>query len=95
MSRKAGTREVGWVHPKGENGIVQPWTGHRNPLLGAGWAVSLVFCMNGCRKQPCHPVEPPFQVPMVVFGARMGSHCPHEYSLVSGRGQIRKLTWDG
>ncbi len=43
MSRKGGTRGDGWVHPQGENAIVQPCTGHRKPLLGAGWAVSLVF----------------------------------------------------
>ncbi len=96
VSRKGGTRGGGWVHPQGENGVVQPWMGHRKPLLGAGWAVSLVFCMNGCRKQPCHLVGPPFQVPMgVFFCARVSWHCPCEYSLVSARGQIYKLTWDG
>ncbi len=42
----------GWVHPKGENGVAQLWAGHRKPLPGAGWAVSLVLCMNGRRKQP-------------------------------------------
>ncbi len=68
MSRKDGMREGGWVHPKGENGIVQPWTGRRKPLLGAGWAVSLVFfCMNGRRKQLCHLVGPPFQGPWLFF----------------------------
>ncbi len=52
MSRKGGTRGGEWVHLKGENGIVQPWMGRRNPVLGAGWAVSLVFCLNGRREQP-------------------------------------------
>ncbi len=67
MSRKGGTRGGGWVHPKGENGVVQPWTGRGKPLLGAGWAVSLVFCMNGHRKQSCHLVGPPFQAPTAFF----------------------------
>ncbi len=95
VSRKSGMRGGGWVHPKGENGVVQPWVGHRKPLLRAGWAVSLVFLMNGRRKQPCHLVGPPFQAPMFVFCARAGWYCPREYSLVSGRGKVCKLTWDG
>ncbi len=94
-SRKGGTRGGGWVLPKGENGVVQPWAGHRKPLLGAGWAASLVFCMNGRRKQPCHPLGPPFQAPVAIFCARTGWYCPSEYSLVSGRGQVCELTRDG
>ncbi len=64
VSRKGVTRGGGWVHPRGENGVVQPWMGHRMPLLETGWAVFLSFCKTGCRKQPCHLVWPPFQVPM-------------------------------
>ncbi len=68
VSRKGGTWGGGWVHPKGENGIVQPWTGRRKPLLVAGWAVSLVFCLNGCQKQLCHLVGPPFPAPIAFLG---------------------------
>ncbi len=53
------------------------------------------FCMNGRRKQLCHLVGPPFQAPMTIFCARAGWYSPREYSLVSGRGQVRELTWDG
>ncbi len=60
VSRKGGTQGGGWVHLMGENGVVQPWAGYRMPLLGPMWAVSLVFCMNGCRKQLCYLVGPPF-----------------------------------
>ncbi len=95
MSRKGGTRGGGWVHPKGKNGIVQPWTGRRKPLLGVEWAVSPVFCMNGRRKQPCHPVGPPFPAPIAIFGTRTDWHCLRKYWLVSGRGQVGKVTWDG
>ncbi len=67
VSRKGGTWGGGCVHLKGKNGIVQPWAGNRKPLLGTGWAVCLVFCMNGRRKQPCHLVGPPFQAPMALL----------------------------
>ncbi len=69
LSRNGGTQGGWWVLPKGENGVAQPWTGHRKPLLRAGWAVSLLFFffMNGRRKQPCHLVGPPFQAPMASF----------------------------
>ncbi len=43
MRGKGGTRGGGWVHPQGENGVVQPGTGYRKHLLRAGWAVSLVL----------------------------------------------------
>ncbi len=95
MSRKGGMWGGGWVHPQGENDVVQPWAGRRKPLLGAGWAVPLVFCMNGRRKQPCHLVWPPFQVPMALFGIRVGWHFPRDYSLASGHGQVCELAWDG
>ncbi len=94
MRRKGGTRGGGWVHPKGENGIVQPWTGRRKSLLGAGWAVSL-FLHEWRRKQPCHLVGPPFQVPMAFFALEQVGIACAKYSLVSGRGQVCELTWDG
>ncbi len=70
ISRKGGMRGGGWVHLKGENGVVQPWAGHRMPLLGAGWAISLVFCMNGCRKQEGLHFRCPW-----LFCARVGWYC--------------------
>ncbi len=44
--------------------------------------------MDGCRKQSCHLVGPPICV-LMDFCTRKGWHCPREFSLVSGRGQIR------
>ncbi len=91
VSRKGGMRGGGWVHLQGENGKVQSWTGRRKPLLGAGWAVSFVFCMNRRSKQPYHLH---FKRPWLFFCTRAGCHCPREYWLASGRGQVRELTWE-
>ncbi len=63
MSRKGGTRGGGWVHPKGENGVVQPWA-IESPCSEP---CRLVFCMNGDRKLPCHHVGSPFQATMAFF----------------------------
>ncbi len=93
-TRKGGMQGGEWVHLKGENGVMQPWVGHRKPLLGAGRAVSLVFCMNGRRKQPCHLVGLHFKRPWLSLCARVGWYCLRKYSLVSGRGQVCKLTRD-
>ena len=33
---------------------------YRKPLVGSGWDVSLLLCMNGLIKRSSHLVGPPF-----------------------------------
>ncbi len=75
----------------GAIGIAQPWTGRIKALLGAKWAISLDFYMNGHRNQSCHLVRPPFQMFMAIFCAGMGWHCLREYSLVNRHGRFANV----
>ena len=45
-SRKGGAGEGEWVHPKGANSMAASGLGCRKALVGTGWAISLLLCMN-------------------------------------------------
>jgi len=59
-SRKGRTGEGGWVHPKDANGMATSGLGCRKAMVGTGWAISLLLCMNWLRKQHSGLVGPPF-----------------------------------
>ena len=51
MSRKGGTGEGGWVHPKGANSMAASGIVFRSDLVGTGRAISILFGINGVRNQ--------------------------------------------
>jgi len=59
-SRKGGTGGGGWVHPKCANSMAASVFGCRKDLVGTGWDISLLLCMNQLRKQPSGLVGPSF-----------------------------------
>jgi len=60
MSRKGGTGGGGWVHPKGANCMAASGLVFRSDLVGTGWAISILFGINGVRNKLSHHVGPPF-----------------------------------
>ena len=60
FSRKGGTGECGWVHLKGAKSMAASGLGCRKPLVGTGWAISLLLCTNGLRKLFSGHAGPPF-----------------------------------
>ena len=60
VDRKGGTGGGGWVHSKGAKSTAAPGLSQRKHLVGTGWAISLLLCTNGLRKQSYVHVQPPF-----------------------------------
>ena len=54
------------MHPKGAKSLAASGLGCRKALVGTGWVISLLFCMNWLRKQPSVLVGPPF-LTMTLF----------------------------
>ena len=54
------------MHPKGANSMAASGLGCRKALVGTGWAISLLPCLNWLRKQPSSLVGPPF-LTMTLF----------------------------
>jgi len=46
MSRKIEAGRVGGVHPKDAKSMSVSGLGHEKPLVGGGWAISLVLSIN-------------------------------------------------
>ena len=46
--------------PMGANGMAGSVLGYRKALVGTGWGISVILCMNQLRKQPSGLVGPPF-----------------------------------
>ena len=67
MSRKDGTGRDGWVHVKGAKSMTMSGLGFRKTFFSTGWAVSLLLCTNGLRKQPSQLVGPPFLIVKLLF----------------------------
>ena len=67
MSRKGGTGEGGWVHPKGVNSMDASGLILRSNLFGNGRAISVLFGINGVRNKQSHLVGPPFPELRPVF----------------------------
>jgi len=65
-SRKGRTGGGGWVHPNGAKSTAAFGLGYKKALMGTGWAISLLLCMNQLRKQPSGLVGPPF-LTMTLF----------------------------
>jgi len=55
-----GTGGDGLVCPMGANSMAASGLGSRKALVGTGWAISILLCMNRLRKQPSGLVGPPF-----------------------------------
>jgi len=49
FSRQGRTGGGEWVHPKGANSMAASGLGCRKPLVGTGWAISLLLYMNMLR----------------------------------------------
>ena len=58
-SRKGGTGGGGWVSTLGPGNMASSGLSCRKPLIGTGWAISLLLCTNGLRKQSSGHVGPP------------------------------------
>ena len=43
------------MHPKGTNSMAASGLRYRKALVGTGWAIFLLLCMNRLRKQPSGP----------------------------------------
>jgi len=54
FSRKGGTGGCRWVHPKGADSMAVFRLSFRNTLVGSGWAISVLLCPNGLKKQSSH-----------------------------------------
>ena len=50
-AERAGREEVVWVHLMGANSMAASGPDCRKVLVGTGWAISLLLCMNRLRKQ--------------------------------------------
>ena len=59
-SRKGRTRGGGWVSALSLGSMAASELGLEKLLIGAGWAISLLLCTNGPRKQSARLVGPPF-----------------------------------
>ena len=60
MSRKGGTVGGRWVNLKVANSMDVSGLSFEKTLVGTGWAISVLLCINGLRKQSSHLVGPPF-----------------------------------
>ena len=59
-SREGGTGGSGWVSALSLGSMAASGLGLEKLLVGAGWAISLLLCTNGLRKQSSRLVGPPF-----------------------------------
>ena len=59
-SRKGGTGRGGRVSTLGPDDVAASGLGCRKPLVGTGWAISLLLCTNELRKRSSGHVGPPF-----------------------------------
>ena len=59
-SREGGTGGGGWVSALSLGSMAAFGLGLEKLLVGAGWAISLLLCTNGPRKQSSRLVGPPF-----------------------------------
>ena len=62
------------MHPEGANSMVVSGLHGRKVLVGTGRAISIVFGINGVRKQPSGFVGPPFPAYIARFSATAGCH---------------------
>ena len=73
-SRKGGTEEGGWVHPKGADSMGISGIRFGNDLVGTGRAISVIFGINGVKNKRSHLVGPPFPAFKARFSATAGWH---------------------
>ena len=59
-SRKGGTGGGGQVSTMGPGNVAASGFSCRKPLVGTGWAISLLLCTNGLSKWSSGHVRPPF-----------------------------------
>ena len=59
-SREGGTGGGGWVSASSLGSMAASGLGLEKVLAGAGWAISLLLCTNGLRKQSSRLVGFPF-----------------------------------
>ena len=57
LSRKGGTRGVGWDQPQGDLHMVAARLGFEKAMVGTRWATSRPDCMDRLRKHYSHLVE--------------------------------------
>jgi len=98
MSRKGGTGEGGWLHPKDANSMAASGFVFRSDLVGTGWAFSILFGINGVRNKQSHLVGPRFPEFKAHFSAMAGWHFPRDLArclLIGGCGHSHVSVKDG
>ena len=50
------------MHPKGADGMAVSGLRFENALVGSEWAIAVLLCTNGLRKQSSYPARHPFPV---------------------------------
>ena len=76
-SRKGVTRGGGWVSTLGPGKMTASGLSCRKYLVGTGWAISLLLCTNGLRKQSSGHVGPPF-LAVKLFSCSVGATIDQE-----------------
>jgi len=61
FSRKGGIGGSGCVQPKSANSMAASGVVSRNDLVGTGRTISVLFGLNGVKKQAISPPFPPFK----------------------------------
>ena len=60
------------MHPKGANSMAASGVVFRSDLVGTGWAISILFGINGVRNKRSHLVGPPYPEFKAHFSATAG-----------------------
>ena len=81
-SRKGGTGGGGQVSTLTPGNMAASGLSCRKPLVGTGWAISLLLCMNSLRKQSSGHVGPPF-LAVNLFSRSRGSHWTRAVTIAS------------
>ena len=96
---RVGQAEVGGCTQRVQKARLIFGLGYRKALMGTGWAISLLLCMNQLRKQPSGLVGPPFLTMMLFAWSAWAIHWPKvmtiESSLMSGCGLSHKSAENG
>jgi len=67
FSRKGRIGEGGWAHPKGADSMAISGLHFGNALAGSEWAIAVLLCTNGLRKQSSRPARCPFPAGKHLF----------------------------
>ena len=74
------------MHPKGADRMAISGLSFRNALVGTGWAIAVLLCMNKLRKQSSHLACHPFLARSLFpsLGEQLLAECPDYCKLING-----------